>query len=126
MTDIAAIASCAILAGLALFQLALICGAPIGRFAWGGGHTVLPAKLRVGSLISILLYALFAGTILSGAGLVPSVLPEGVVNGLMWVMTGYFFVGIIMNALSRSVPERSTMTPVAATLAGLFLFVTLQ
>ena len=48
-----ALALTVILAALAVFQLALAAGAPLGRFAWGGSHEVLPPRLRVGSLVSI-------------------------------------------------------------------------
>ena len=43
----------------------------------------------------------------------------------MWVLTGYFALGIVMNAISRSKPERFTMTPVSLVLAGLCLVVAL-
>lgn len=69
---------------LAIFQLALVCGAPLGKFAWGGQHKVLPPKLRIGSGIAIVLYA-----------------------------------------ISRSKPERYSMTPVAAILTICFLVLTL-
>ena len=51
--------ACALLAGLAVFQVALIAGAPLGRMAWGGQHRVLPAP-RLGSAASIPLYRFFA------------------------------------------------------------------
>ena len=51
----AAIALTVILALLAVFQLALVLGAPLGRFAWGGTHRVLPARLRIGSAVSIVI-----------------------------------------------------------------------
>ena len=47
---VAASALTAILGVLAVFQLALALGAPIGHFAWGGAHRVLPARLRIDSL----------------------------------------------------------------------------
>ncbi|MEW9873186.1 hypothetical protein [Arthrobacter sp. HS15c] len=53
IVQLAAIAACALLAALAVFQAALIAGAPLGRFAWGGQHDVLPAKLRIGSATSM-------------------------------------------------------------------------
>ena len=34
-----------------------------------------------------------------------------------WALLGYFAIGIVMNAISRSRPERYTMTPVATMLA---------
>ena len=106
-----------LLAGLAVFQGLLVAGAPLGRFAWGGQNDVLPANLRIGSAVSIALYAGFAVLILQAAGVV-SVLPDGFVDVAIWVLTGYLLLGIVMNAISRSRPERLLMTPVVAVLAA--------
>lgn len=54
-----AVTACALLAALAVFQGALIAGAPIGHLAWGGQHRILPCKLRISSAVSIPVYALF-------------------------------------------------------------------
>ncbi|TFC80303.1 hypothetical protein E3O45_02495 [Cryobacterium sp. TMS1-20-1] len=40
---------CIILVFLAIFQLLLIAGLPLGRFAWAGRHEVLPTHLRIGT-----------------------------------------------------------------------------
>ena len=42
-----------------------------------------------------------------------------------WVLFGYFALGIVMNGISRSKPERNTMTPVSLLLAALVLMVAL-
>jgi hypothetical protein len=125
MTEIAAIAACTILAALAVFQAALIAGAPIGRFAWGGQHEVLPPRLRVGSAVSIVLYAAFALVILERAGLATIFGSPGFVQVACWVLFGYFTLGILMNGISRSKPERNTMAPVSLVLAALVLLVAL-
>ena len=125
MTGIAAVAACAILAALAIFQGLLIAGAPIGRFAWGGQHDVLPTRLRVGSTVSIVLYAAFAAVILERAGLLTVIDNATFVQVTTWVLFGYFTLGIVMNVISRSKPERNTMTPVALLLAALVLIVAL-
>jgi hypothetical protein len=125
MTEIAAIAACTILAALAVFQAALIAGAPIGRFAWGGQHEVLPPRLRIGSAVSIVLYAAFAFVIAERAGLVTIFGNAGFVQAACWVLFGYFTLGIVMNGISRSKPERNTMAPVSAVLAVLVLVVAL-
>lgn len=121
---VAAIALCVVLAVLAVFQVALIFGAPIGRFAWGGRHRVLPTKLRIGSAVSIVIYAIIALLALDRAGLVDTV-PEAVSTVGMWVVFAYFVLGIGMNAISRSKPERYTMVPVSFVLAVLSLMVAL-
>lgn len=124
MTTVAAVAACIILAALAVFQIALIAGAPIGRFAWGGQHDVLPRKLRIGSVTSIVLYALFALVILGRAGLV-TILPEVVTTVGIWVLVVYFALGIVLNGISKSKPERNLMAPVSLVLAALCLVVAL-
>jgi hypothetical protein len=114
-----------VLAGLAVFQALLVAGQPLGRFAWGGQHAVLPTGLRVGSAVSIPLYAAFAVLILCAAGAL-AVLPEGFVGVAIWVLTGYFALGIAMNAISRSRPERLAMTPTVLVLAAICLVLALQ
>jgi hypothetical protein len=113
-----------LLALLAVFQVALILGAPIGHFSWGGQHRVLPARLRIGSAVSILIYAVIALAALGRAGLV-DVFPGTFPAVAMWVVFAYFVLGIGMNAISRSKPERYTMVPVTIVLAALSLLVAL-
>ncbi|MFE5672612.1 hypothetical protein ACFQ58_13515 [Agromyces sp. NPDC056523] len=120
-----AIALTVILVLLAVFQLALVLGAPIGRFAWGGQHLVLPTRLRIGSLVSIVIYALIAVLALDKVGLI-DVVPDVVSDVGMWVVFAYFVLGIPLNAISRSRAERYTMTPVVTVLAVLSLLVALS
>jgi hypothetical protein len=42
-----------------------------------------------------------------------------------WVLFGYFVLGIVMNGISRSRPERNVMVPVCVLLAVLVLLVNL-
>lgn len=120
----AAVALCVILAVLAVFQLALALGAPLGRFAWGGQHRVLPARLRVGSAVAIVIYAVIAVLALDRAGAI-DVVSDVVSTVGMWVVFAYFVLGIPMNAISRSRAERYTMTPVVIVLAVLSLLIAL-
>ena len=114
----------ALLAALAVLQVALAAGAPLGRFAWGGQHAVLPTRLRVGSAVSVLLYAVFVLLLLQAAGAV-SVLPERLADVGLWVLTGYLALGVALNAISRSRSERLVMTPVALALAVVCLVLAL-
>lgn len=124
MAAIAAITLTAILAGLAVFQLTLAAGAPLGHFAWGGQHRVLPAQLRVGSLVSILIYAAIAIIALHKAGLVVW-WPGDWIGLAAWIAAAYLATGIPLNAISRSRPEQLTMTPLVALLFALTLVVAL-
>lgn len=114
--------ACAVLAGLAAFQAALIAGAPLGHFAWGGQQRVLPRKLRIGSAVAIVIYALFAVLLLQKAGVI-ALLPGPVVEVGLWAQFAYLVLGIGANAISRSRAERLTMTPVCLMLATLVLIV---
>ncbi len=107
-----------ILALLAVFQITLALGAPLGRFAWGGQHRVLPTRLRIGSLVSTLIYALIAVLAWDRVRAI-DVVPDVVAQVGMWIVFAYFVLGILLNAISRSTPERNTMVPVTIVLAVL-------
>lgn len=113
-----------VLALLAAFQIALALGAPLGRFAWGGQHRVLPPRLRVGSAVSVLIYVLIDLIAWDRVGAI-ALFPAGFAEVAMWVIFAYFMLGILMNAISRSKPERFTMVPVTIVLAVLSLFIAL-
>jgi hypothetical protein len=118
MTIPAAAFLCALLFGLGVFQLLLAAGAPIGHFAWGGEHRVLPANLRLGSVVATVLYVAFALVVLDRASLV-SVLPEMAAQVGVWVIAGVFLLGAIPNLISRSMPERYVMAPLTLLMSGL-------
>jgi hypothetical protein len=126
MVQVCALAASAVLGVLAVFQVALIAGAPLGHLAWGGQHKVLPRKLRIGSAVSIALYVVFAYAALARAGLAAPLISGTFTDVAAWVLTAYFAVGVVMNGISRSQPERLTMTPVALVLALLYLVLSLS
>ncbi|MBT2512400.1 hypothetical protein [Arthrobacter sp. ISL-30] len=126
MAALSAILACAVLGGLAVFQGALVTGAPLGRMAWGGQHEVLPTRLRIASAVSIALYALFAYVALARADLAAPLVSHGFTSVLIWVLTAYFTVGVVVNGISRSKPERLIMTPTALVLAALYLVISLS
>ena len=123
---VAAVVAYVLLAGLAAFQLALVAGAPLGHLAWGGKHRVLPRGLRVGSAVSVLLYALFAYVISRAVGYATDFGDFRESYPLIWVLTAYFGIGVLANAASRSRPERLVMTPVALVLALCCLVIALE
>ena len=123
---IAAIVAAAGFVGIAMFQLALALGAPLGRAAWGGSHRILPPRLRRASAISGLVWLVAAVIVLWRAGLIdvpalPSLVP---VVGT-WVLVVLSAVGALVNVASSSPWERFGWAPYAATLALLSLVVAL-
>lgn len=124
MTALALTSSLVLLAALTVLQVLLALGLPLGRFVWSGQHRVLPARLRIGSAVAVVLYAAMAAVLLSRAGVIPGG-DSLFVRVLTWVLVGYFALGILMNAISRSRPERFTMTPVSIVLAVAALIIAL-
>ena len=111
VNTVAAVVASVLLAGLAVFQVLLVTGRPLGRLAWGGQHEVLPPSLRIGSAVSVVSYAVIAWVVWRAA-----TEPEDD-RPWMWVLTAFFGLGVAMNAASRSRPERLVMTPIVLVLA---------
>jgi hypothetical protein len=97
-----------LIGAVALFQLGLALGAPWGAAAWGGRNPgSLPVRLRWASAAAIVLLGLIAWVIAAAAGLVQtSPIPSEWLSPATWVATGYFALGTVMNAVSRSAVER--------------------
>ncbi len=122
---VALVVALVLLSALAVLQVLVASGLPLGRLVWGGTHRVLPHRLRIASAASVVLYAAFAALLLSRAGVL---LGGGgvVVIVLTWVLFAYFAAGVILNALSRSPAERATMAPTCAVLAAATLVIALS
>ena len=116
---LAAVVASVLLAGMAVFQLLLVAGRPLGRFAWGGQHEVLPRTLRIGSVVSVVSYAAIAWLLWRAVAQPEDAQPW------MWFLTGFFGLGVVMNAVSRSRPERLVMTPIVLVLAVSCLLIAL-
>ena len=111
---LAGIAAVALIGGVILFQIGLVLGAPWGSAAWGGQHPGrLPARLRIASLVAVVILAFIAWVVAAAAGVVTtSPLPVSWLAPAMWVATGYFALGAVVNLISRSPVER-LWSPVA-------------
>jgi hypothetical protein len=98
----------ALIGALIVFQLALAAGAPLGAMAWGGRNPgVLPTGLRVASaIVGIVVYPLMALVILAASGLISADWLTMDLTVAMWIFTGFFTLGTVANAISRSPPER--------------------
>jgi len=55
---------------------------------------------------------------LAKADLAPPLVSEGFTDITSWVLTGYFALGIVLNGISRSKPERLVMTPTVLVLTA--------
>jgi len=125
MTPELALFFCAVLGALALFQLLLIMDLPLGRFAWGGQNEVLPARLRAGSAVAIVLYAAFATVALDRAGLIEAFPGDSIGIVAMWVVAAYLLLSVLPNLASKSRHEKRVMVPVSLVLALLAFLIAL-
>ena len=102
------------LAFVALFQFALVLGAPMGEYAFGGAHSgKLPARYRAASAVSILIYAAIAGHYLAQLGVLPKLLPTTMNDLANWAVVALNLVGLVLNSISRSKLERQLWVPVS-------------
>jgi hypothetical protein len=96
----------------------------LGHLAWGGAHRILPRRLRFASLAATVVYVLAAAIVLEAANVTDFVPFAEPVRNAVWVLAGLFGVGVVMNAISRSKPER-LMAVVALALSALCVVVAL-
>jgi hypothetical protein len=126
MTTTLAIVFVVLLAMLAAFQLALAAGLPFGRFAWGGQNKVLPARLRIGSALSVVAYATFAFVALERADITNVITVPLVAIIAMWVIAGFLALSTLPNLASKSRHEKRLMVPVSLGLATLAILVAIS
>lgn len=111
---------------VALFQLALVLGAPMGEYAFGGQNPgKLPVGFRVASAISILVYLGIAGHELAQLGVLPKALPANLNAIANWAVFGVSILSLLMNSISRSAKERKLWVPVALLMSVASLLVAL-
>lgn len=123
--QLSALVASIVLIGLMIFQLLLVLGRPYGQYAWGGQHRVLPIGYRIGSVIAIIIYVISVIVMLESAGLIAFISNTAISQYGIWVLFIYFLIGVPLNAISRSKPERNTMTPIVLLLCVLTLVVAL-
>jgi hypothetical protein len=108
---------------IAVFQAALALGAPLGRAAWGGTQTSLPAELRIASGVAIVVWLLAATIVLGRIGIEFVRLPAVFLRRGTWVLVVVLTIGALMNLASQSPWERFVWAPVGAALAVLTLLI---
>jgi hypothetical protein len=98
---------------VALFQLALVLGAPMGEYTMGGQTTgKLPASLRFVAALSMLLNLAIGGHYLAQTGAVATLLPTDLNQIANWGLVAFTGVGLVLNSISRSKKERQLWVPV--------------
>lgn len=116
ISAVAAVVFALVAAGVVAFQLALASGAPWGAYAMGGAFPGrFPPALRVLAVVQGALIAALAAGVLSAGG----VAFPGVADALpwiAWVAVAFSTLAVLLNAISRSAPERQIWVPVSLVL----------
>ncbi len=91
----------------ALFQLALVLGAPMGEYAYGGQMPgKLPIQYRVSSAVSFVLLLAIAGHYLAQTGVVPKLLSDDLNQWVNWGLVGFAALAAVMNNITKSAKEK--------------------
>lgn len=109
-TEVAAWVAALVLLAAALFQTALVAGAPWRHVTYGGragtSAGVLPGPYRIMSLAAVAILVSAAWIVLARADLVShGPLGEGFLDIAIWVVFGYLIINTVTNALSTNAVE---------------------
>jgi hypothetical protein len=108
---LASVLAALVLSFVAIFQILLAIGLPLGEAAWGGTHRVLPPHLRIASALSSLLLGLAVWIVLARTGLVTIPWQSSAVRVGTWVVFSFLTLNTVSNSVSKSRIERMVMTP---------------
>ena len=114
ITTISSITGTVLLLAVAVMEILLVIGLPLGEFTMGGRYKVLPPLYRIFAVSSVILQLFGAAMILQGAGLMNMWFSDKIVKIICFVFAGFFAVNTVMNIISPSKKEKYVMTPLAA------------
>lgn len=96
---------------IAIFQVVLALGAPLGEYTLGGKYPGrLPNKLRIAAVFQILILFIFTMTVVSKSGIAFEAFYTMARIGI-WVVFAFFIMGTILNLSSPSNKEKIVMGP---------------
>ena len=114
---IAAIIAVVLFTGMSIFQLLLVLGLPFGRLAYGGKYEKLPSKMKIISIVGIVIFIFASLSVLERAEIIIIFNNLMLVMVFVWIIAVYLAFITLMNAISKSKWEKLIMTPISLTLA---------
>ncbi|GAJ22246.1 unnamed protein product, partial [marine sediment metagenome] len=99
--------------GMSVFQLLLVLGLPFGRLAYGGKYEKLPSKMKITSLIGIIIFIFASLSVLERADIIIIFNNPMFVTVFIWIIAVYLAFNTLMNAISKSKWEKLIMTPIS-------------
>lgn len=114
ISTVCSVAGAILLLAVAVMEILLIAGLPLGEFTMGGRYKVLPPVYRIFAASSVILQLFGAAMIIQGGGLMNMWFAVKVTKIICFVFAGFFAVNTVMNIISSSKKEKYVMTPLAA------------
>ncbi len=109
-----------------LFQIGLVIGMPWGEYAMGGRFPgTYPWKMRLGSIIQIIILFFFAYIVLIRAEIVSSRYDEFSMTAI-WFVVCFLVLAVVLNLITPSKKERAIWAPTSIILLVTSLIVALQ
>jgi len=108
----------------ALFHVAIVLGAPLGEYSYGGQAAgKLSLRLRATSIFSVIVMLGLAGHCLAQGGVFQPLF-DGQFNQIgNWVMVAFCALAAIMNNITKSMKERRLWGPVTLAMLAASLVV---
>ncbi len=114
MLKAAAWVSAGLAFGMALLQAALALGAPLGEYALGGKHRVLPPRMKPVSVFFASVFIVIGLMFLQAAESILPVFNETFVMVVLAIYTLFLAYAVIGNGfITKSKKERFVMTPIS-------------
>jgi glutaminase len=92
---------------VAVFQIALALGAPLGEYAYGGARVgKLPLGFRINSVVAVFVMLAISGHYLAQLGVFEPILDPAGNSVVNWVLVGFTGLSALANNATRSKKER--------------------
>ena len=92
---------------VAVFQIALALGAPLGEYAYGGARVgKLPLGFRINSVVAVFVMLAISGHYLAQLGVFEPILDPAGNSVVNWVLVGFFVLSALANNATRSKKEQ--------------------
>jgi glutaminase len=92
---------------VAVFQIALALGAPLGEYAYGGARVgKLPLGFRINSVVAVFVMLAISGHYLAQLGVFEPILDSAGNSVVNWVLVGFTGLSALANNATRSKKER--------------------
>ncbi len=96
-----------------VINVLLILGFPLGELTMGGQYRILPVKLRIMALFSLVIQVCAIVFVLQAGGYISLLFSMKTTKIICFVFAAYLSLNTIMNLFSKSKKEKYIMTPLA-------------